>query len=292
MKNFDETDLRNTIPVRERDCHKGTFGYTALIGGSTRYSGAIRLACLANAAMRSGAGVVKVAAPCGICSTIASHILESTIFPLSETVEGNDHLIRFVEGEIDELIKNVKTVTIGMGIGLKSDTEKLLQYLLTNCRAQLIIDADALTILSGMEKELLRRSYKRPVLTPHMGEFSRLCGRSVSEISSDAVSFAKEYAKDTGTILLLKGPNTIVTDGDEVILVKAGCPGMATAGSGDVLSGILSALLAYCPDALMAAAAGAYINGKAGEAAEKEVGPVSLIASDTISKIPEVLSCL
>ena len=292
MKYFDETDLRNTIPVRERDCHKGTFGYTALVGGSTRYSGAIRLAYLANTAMRSGAGVVKVAAPCGICSTIAAHVLESTIFPLSETVEGNDHLIRFVEEEIDELTRNVKTVTIGMGIGLKSDTEKLLRYLLASFKGQLIIDADALTILSGMDRELLRCSYKKPVLTPHMGEFSRLCGKSIEQIRSCAAASAKEYAKDTGTILLLKGPTTIVTDGVETILVEAGCPGMATAGSGDVLSGILSALLAYCPDALMATAAGAFINGKAGEAAEKEVGPVSLIASDTISKIPGILSRL
>ncbi len=286
MKYFDETDLRKTIPTRERDCHKGTFGYTALIGGSTRYSGAIRLAYLANAAMRSGAGVVKVAAPCGIVGAISAHILESTIFPLSEKIEGNDHLIRFVQSEIDELIGNVKTVTVGMGIGLGSDTEKLLEYLLANYRGQLIIDADALTILSGMDKALLRSSYKKPVLTPHMGEFSRLLGVNNP---AQRIENARNYARDTNTILLLKGPTTVITDGAETILVEAGCPGMATAGSGDVLSGILSALCAYCTDTLSAVAASAYINGKAGEAAQKEVGPTSLIASDTVSKIPEIL---
>ena len=274
-------DVNEWIPERKNFSNKGTYGYTALIGGSKRYSGAIRLAYLAAVAMRSGAGVVKVALPHSLYHDVTSHILESTIFPLSD----DDSDIRFVEEEIAELISNVKTVAFGMGIGVSDETKKLLLYLLKNYRGKLIIDADGLTLLSGIDKDIIREADCEIVLTPHIKEFSRLTGMSIENILEDPVRYAIEYAKDTKTTVLLKGPSTVVTNGTAVYITDTGCPGMATAGSGDVLSGILAAVCAYIPDITRAVSTGAYINGLAGQLAQEQYGSISMTASDTAAFI-------
>ena len=285
---IEDEDVAAIIGKRNNYSNKGTYGYTALIGGSTRYSGAIRLAYLANASMRSGAGVVKVALPSSIVHDVAPHILESTLFPLSDT---------YVSGEIDELISNVKTVAFGMGIGTGDVGAKILDHLLDKFTGKLIVDADGLTILSQMDKEKIRNAACEVILTPHIKEFSRLTGKDIPQILEDPIKNAKDYAKDTGTVVLLKGPSTIVTDGDKVYLTNRGCAGMATAGSGDVLSGILAAICAFgkaeaadgSKDRCLPVIAAAYLNGAAGEIAEKRMGAVSMIASDTVAAIPEVI---
>ena len=304
-----QEDLKDMIPIREKDSHKGTYGYVALIGGSVRYSGAIRLAYMANAAMRSGAGVVKVALPKSLVHDVIPHILESTVFPLPDDA---GELI-YAEDELAELIKNVRTVAFG--IGVSGETAKILTYLLNNYTGRLIIDADGLTILSGLDRQITADAGCEIVLTPHLGEFSRLSGKSIEKIQQAPTEAAVEYAKDMlklrgpaedridtpadtdrdiadeapRTVLLLKGPATVITDGIRTYISETGCPGMATAGSGDVLSGILAATCAYIPNLTMAVAAGAYINGRAGELAEADMGPVSMTASDTVSHIPDVL---
>ena len=287
-KLIERSDVNEWIPERKNFSNKGTYGYTALIGGSKRYSGAIRLAYLAAVAMRSGAGVVKVALPHSLYHDVTSHILESTIFPLSD----DDSNIRFVEEEISELISNVKTVAFGMGIGVSDETEKILLYLLKNYKGKLIIDADGLTLLSKTDKKLIREADCEIVLTPHIKEFSRLTGMSIEDILEDPVRIACEYAKDTKTTVLLKGPSTVVTDGTEVYITDKGCPGMATAGSGDVLSGILAAVCAYIPDITKAVFVGAYINGLAGEMAQGEYGSISMTASDTAANIAGAINSI
>ena len=310
---IEEEDIRQLFSKRLNYSHKGTYGYTAiiggnsglsgsdasdigaglddesvLIGGSSRYSGAIRLAYLANAAMRSGAGVVKAGIPSTLLPIVSAHILESTVFPLSD----EDGELVFKEEEFEELIGNVKTVAFGMGIGISEETGKAVKYLLDNYKGRLIIDADGLNVLGQMGKDAVKEAKGRVILTPHLKEFSRISGLSINEIQENPVKRAIEYASETGVILLLKGSSTIVTDGENTYIVDTGCPGMATAGSGDVLSGVLSATCAYTDDLLMAVAAGAYINGKAGEYAEKKTNPVSMIASDTVSSIKDVISKL
>ena len=146
-KLVERSDVNEWIPERKNFSNKGTYGYTALIGGSKRYSGAIRLAYLAAVAMRSGAGVVKVALPDSLYHDVTSHVLESTIFPLSD----EDSNIRFVEEEIKELTSNVKTVAFGMGIGVSEETKRVLLYLLRDYKGKLIIDADGLTLLSNID---------------------------------------------------------------------------------------------------------------------------------------------
>ena len=278
---IEATEIAPYFGKRLNYSNKGTYGYTALIGGSEMYGGAIRLAYMANAAMRSGAGVVKVAVPRSIAHDVAPNILESTLFLLPE----KDGKIAFDEEALTELTKNVKAVAIGPGIGQSEDIKKTLEFLLSRFGGKLVIDADGLNVLATMGRDALRNAKSKTLLTPHIKEFSRLTGKSTEEILSDPIKAAKEYAASTGTVLLLKGPSTIITDGNIVNIVDRGCAGMATAGSGDVLTGILSALVSYIDDMLMAATSGAYINGLAGELAERQKGSISLIASDTVSNI-------
>ncbi|MBO4415235.1 MAG: NAD(P)H-hydrate dehydratase, partial [Lachnospiraceae bacterium] len=320
---LEKSDIKPFFMPRPNYSNKGTYGYVALIGGSKRYSGAIRLAAMANAAMRSGAGVVKAAVPDSLCPVVAPAILESTLFPLSD--ENGE--VRFVRSEIDELISNVKTIAFGMGIGVTEESTKILEYLLENYNGRLIVDADGLTVLAGFETDKILNSKPDLVLTPHIKEFSRLLQGwkrsddfSINRILESPIDYALEYAKSHNVVLLLKGPSTIITDGNITYITDAGCAGMATAGSGDVLSGILAAVCAYLPDMqdtfdmanntftsnnskmledahsddrlAISVAVGAYINGKAGELAQEKINSISMVASDTVSCIAEVISGL
>lgn len=279
-----EADVAPLFRPRPRDCHKGTWGYTALIGGSRKYSGAIRLAAMANAAMRSGAGVVKVAVPDVLWPVVTPAVLEATVFPLSD--DGNE--IIFDEKEFAELTGNTRTAAFGMGIGTGEGAGAALTWLLEHFAGTLIVDADGLTLLSRMDREQIRGAAGRLILTPHAKEFSRLSGRDVQEILDQPVAAAEAYARQTGAVILLKGPDTVVTDGTRTRIISAGCPGMATAGSGDVLSGILAATAAVA-EPLEAAAAAAYVNGKAGELAQSRTGSVAMTAGDTAGCVAEVV---
>ena len=281
----EEADLAELFGPRKNYSNKGTYGYTALIGGSKRYSGAIRLAGLANAAMRSGAGVVKLAVPDVLFPIVAPAVLESTVFPLKDDGDG----IVFSDKETAELISNIRTAAFGMGIGTGKGAADMLEYLLDHFTGRLVVDADGLTLLSRMDKGKIRKAACTLVLTPHVKEFSRLTGLSVDEILNSPVAAAEAYAKEQKVILLLKGPATIITDGETTYITDTGCAGMATAGSGDVLSGILAAVLGYAPDPLIGTAAAAWINGKAGELAQEKYGAVGMVASDTIACVADVI---
>ncbi|MBR4062895.1 MAG: NAD(P)H-hydrate dehydratase [Clostridia bacterium] len=276
----------SSLPERKNFSNKSTYGYVALIGGSKKYSGAIRLATMANAAMRAGAGVAMLAVPDSISPYIIPNILEATIYPLSD----NNGEIVFNESEFSALAARVKTIAFGMGIGLSGETEKALSYLLNNYKGRLIVDADGLTALSHLGSDAIKNAACELILTPHNMEFSRISGLPIDEILSAPIDHAKEFAKDHGCTLLLKGPSTIVTDGERVYVIDRGCAGMATAGSGDVLSGILAATAAYVSSPLEATALAAYINGAAGELAESRTNPISMIASDTVSAISEIIT--
>jgi NAD(P)H-hydrate epimerase len=284
----EKEDLAPLFSPRLNFAHKGSYGYTALVGGSTRYSGAIRLAAMANAAMRSGAGVVKVAAPKSLFPVIAPAMLESTFFPLEEE---NGETV-FSEAALQELTAGIRTAAFGMGAGTSAGAAETLSWLLTHFTGRLIVDADGLTLLSRMERVRIREAACSLILTPHLKEFSRLTGLSIPEIQDNPAAAAEAYAKETGVILLLKGPATLITDGETTYLTDTGCAGMATAGSGDVLSGVLAALEAYARDPLFGAAAAAWVNGKAGELAQSRFGSVSMTAGDTAACLPEIVLSL
>ncbi len=274
-------DAAGAFPERKNFSNKSTYGYVGLLGGSAKYIGAVKLAALANAAMRGGAGVVRLAAPASLCASLRADVLESTLYPLSET----DGDLRYNEAEIDGFQKGLKAIAFGMGAGNTPETRAILTRLLRTYEGTLIVDADGLNALAGMDRAILRQSPARVILTPHNMEFSRLSGRTVEEILADPIPLAKAFAAETGAAVLLKGPATVVTDGDRVYLTDRGTPGMATAGSGDVLSGLLTAVCGFCADPVLAAAAAAWVNGRAGELAAAETGVTGMTAGDTARHI-------
>ena len=287
MRLTEAADAAALFPPRKHFSHKGSYGYIALIGGSFRYSGAIRLAAMADAAMRSGAGVVRLCAPRSLCERMMPDILEATLFPLAEEA-GN---MMFREEEFRDALRGTRTAAFGMGAGMTAETEKAVSFLLETYEGTLILDADGLNALAALGTDRLKNAAGKVILTPHIGEFSRLSGKTAEEIFSAPVQLAEDFAGRHGVVLLLKGPGTIVTDGRETRISDRGTPGMATAGSGDVLSGILAAAAAANPqEPVSAAAAAAWINGRAGEMAAARKGEVSMTARNTIEMIAEAIA--
>ncbi len=289
---IEKSDIKYLFEKRPNNSNKGDFGYVTLIGGSTQYSGAAKLANLSLAALRSGAGVAKLAVPENIVDSVLPYMLESTLFPL-DAINGS---YSFSAATTQNLMYHTASIAIGMGMGRSREVKRLLEYLLCEYSGNLVVDADGLNSLSGIDRSRFKNASCKLILTPHPKEFERLCGEKFEDFRGDLIASAKKYAKSTGAILLLKGATTIVTDGETTYLVDRGCSGMATAGSGDVLSGILAGICGYAEDdeLLLAVAAGAYIAGLAGEIVMRDIPEVSMIASDTVRAIPtavkEVLS--
>ena len=280
-----DADAAALFGERKNFSNKSTYGYIGLLGGSERYVGAVKLAALANAAMRAGAGVVKLGVPRTLLPALSPDVLEATLFGLAEA----DGALAFDPAQAAEFCTGLKAVAIGMGAGRGEGVRRWVTWLLGNFTGRLVIDADGLNALADMDRSVLRNARCRVLLTPHNMEFSRLSGHTVAEILRSPVALAMEYARDTGVTLLLKGPATVVTDGKRTALSDTGCPGMATAGSGDVLSGILAALCGANENVFDCAWCGAYVNGLAGELAQREYGAVSMTAGDTARHVAEAV---
>ena len=278
-------DIKNKFVNRPSDTNKGDYGYVGIMGGSLEYSGAVKLANLSASAMRAGCGVVRLIVPEGIAKAVAPYLLEQTIFPMND----NANKMVFSEEQINEALAKLKALAIGMGWGQSKEYEKILEYILGNYNIPVVIDADGLNTISKMNMDILNSTKCKVILTPHLKEFERLSKIKIEDIKQDEITIAKDFAKKYDVILLLKGPTTVVTDGENVYLVKKGCPGMATAGSGDVLSGILVGLLGYNEPDILTVATGAYLNGLAGEIAQEKYTDISMIASDTVKCLPEAI---
>ena len=282
---MEEEDVRALLPPREHFSNKGTYGTIALIGGSMPYSGAIRLAAMASAAMYSGAGIARIAVPRSLCPIVASAVLESTLCPMDDR-EGS---LLFSEENLKQAVSGTRVTAFGMGAGNTLETQKILEWLLNHYEGILILDADGLNALAAIGTGRLKTVSCRVILTPHPGEFARLNACSVQNVLEAPVTMAEDFAREHQTIVLLKGSATLITDGETTWLTDRGCPGMATAGSGDVLSGILSALCAWLPDDLLRiTAAAAWINGRAGETAQDQSSDISMTAGDTVRALPAV----
>ncbi len=279
-------DFRGIFPKRAQLSHKGDYGYVTVLGGSAEYSGAVKLANLSASALRAGCGVAQLAVPQSIANAVAPYLLESTLLPIPSDESGH---MCYCPDCLDAILAHRAALAVGMGWGHGAEHAKILSHILKNGSLQVVIDADGLNTLSEMGTEILSQTNCRVVLTPHLKEFERLSGVPMSEILSDPIQHAKAFAKQHGICLLLKGSCTVVTDGELVYLVNCGCAGMATAGSGDVLSGILVGLLGYLPLSPLTVACGAYLAGRAGELAEKDLNPVSMLASDTVSHITQAV---
>ncbi len=281
-------DLSHLFAPRPSNCHKGSFGYVSVLGGCREYAGAVKLSNLSLSALRAGCGVSQLILPASLAPSVSPYLLESTLGLLPDR---DGHAV-FDPDLLDRLLTGKQALSIGMGWGSSPENERILAHILQHHSLALCIDADGLNTLSGMDMNLLRQTKCRLLLTPHPKEFSRLSGLSVGEILEDPVTAAVSFAKAYGVVLLLKGACTLITDGEEVLLVSRGCAGMATAGSGDVLSGVMAGLLGWNPVTPLTAAAGAYLCGLAGELAQKEVGDISMVASDTVKMLPRAMQML
>lgn len=285
MKIIEIKDIKNLFKERNSESNKGDFGKVGIYGGSIEYSGALKLSYLSLSSLRSGCGISRVLIKKEVLPLIGSNILEETLCILPS----------FDDNFYDKLwdyIKDLDSLAFGMGLGNDKHLEEVLEYLIENYTGNLIIDADGLNTLSRMDLNVLNKRKCNILLTPHLKEFSRLCNKTIDEIKKDSITLVKEFASTYRVIILLKGHTTFISNGTDTYLVKTGTPGMATAGSGDVLSGILTGLLAYLDFNLLTVAAGVLLNGIAGCLAEEDNTDISMIASDTINNIGKAIKVI
>ncbi len=280
--------LRALFAPRPRDCHKGTFGTVGLIGGCIRYSGAAKLANLALSALRAGCGISRLAVPESLTQAVLPYLVESTLYPLPVDESGN---LRYTSEAAEGFLRGLTAVGCGMGWDENPAGANYLEAFLAREGLTLLLDAGALGLLAK-NPALLRSHTARVILTPHPGEFSRLTGASIPEILAHPQEMAEGYAREHDCILLLKGTETIVTNGEETYRVDRGGAGMATGGSGDVLSGVLTGMMGYLGATPEIVAAGAYLAGVAGELAEEKMTDIAMTARDTVEALPAAIRLL
>lgn len=274
-------DTPPTATDRPDDVHKGDCGRVLVIAGSRGMSGA---ACLsAAAALRGGAGLVTAAVPEGIQSIVAGFEPSYLTAGLPEDERGR--LRTTARERILELVPGQNAVALGPGLGQSPGLLELVAGLYDSVAVPMVVDADALNLLA-QRSYLLRRTADQParVLTPHPGEFARLTGLEIADNPSDRESQAAEFARRHGVILVLKGRGTIVTDGRQLWVNSTGNSGLATGGTGDVLTGLVAALLTQMP-AFEAARLAVHVHGLAGDLAAEELSKPGMIASDLLTRI-------
>lgn len=275
--NYDKIAL-SMLPERPARSNKGTFGQVAVVGGSVGMSGAAYFA--AKAAYRTGCGLVRIISPRENRAIYQTQLPEAVL-----SIYDNDAPD---ERDIKNAVCRASAIVLGVGLGTTDTAKKLLIYTLESANCPIVIDADGLNILAA-DKELLRKLPKGTVITPHAGEMSRLTGLPIAAVLDDIPSVSERFAEEYGVICVMKDSNTAVSDGERTMVNDSGNSGMATGGSGDVLSGIIASLLAQGTAPFEAAALGVYIHGLAGDIAAKSLSEYSVMASDIIDAIPKVL---
>jgi NAD(P)H-hydrate epimerase len=278
------TELVRSLPAlapRKPDANKGDFGRVLVIAGSRGMSGAAVLC--AGAALRGGAGLVRVAVPASVLPTVAAANPCYMTMPLPEDREG-----RVSAAALPHLFDAARwstAVVLGPGLGQSADVTSVVVGILGATAVPLVLDADGLNAVATHLDALSAR--KAPlVLTPHPGEFARLLGSTTDKVQAGREDAAVRFAGTHGAIVALKGHSTVVTDGRRVYVNTTGNPGMATGGTGDVLTGLVGALLAQRLDAFAAAQLGVYLHGLAGDLARDDQGETALIASDLLHYLP------
>lgn len=275
-------NIKTLFHRRDRAAHKGTYGHVLLIGGAAGYAGSITLAALS--ALRAGVGLVTVLTPRSVQVTVASHALEAMVIPAEETAEGALDVAAWdrIAPRLDEF----SAIMIGPGLRTGEAQRALVRRVLAECRAPVVLDADALNALAG-ETELLKQARGPVVITPHPGEMARLIGGDAATIQQDRRAAARRAVERTGAIVVLKGAGTIVTGpGRAAHINMTGNPGMATGGTGDVLAGLIAGLVAQGTGPFDAARAGAFVHGRAGDLAAYRKCQISLTAGDLVAELP------
>ena len=281
-------ELTDKFPKRELESSKSDYGHTFIMAGSLGYTGAAYLA--SQAALLSGSGLVTLGVGKGIYTVLASKLTEVMVKPFVETRDGSLSLLS--EKDLIGFSEKCSSVAIGPGISRNKETQHLVKNLITKLSKPIILDADGINALIG-DVDILKKVKAPLVMTPHPGEFSRLIGVDAEEVQKNRKDIASKFASEYNIVLVLKGHDTIVARPDGAFYVNnTGNPGMATGGTGDVLTGIIAGFVAQGADAFDASVLAVYYHGLAGDAALAEKGPLSLTATDLLNKLSGVLKTL
>ncbi|MCR4426842.1 MAG: NAD(P)H-hydrate dehydratase [Firmicutes bacterium] len=278
-------NVRAALRRRAPDDHKGDFGRVLVVAGSRGMAGAAALA--SSATLRSGAGLCVLACPELILDSLAAKVTEVILTPVpctqagSVSAEAIPHILTHARG--------CDAVVAGPGLGATDDTRAVVEALIRECPVPLVVDADGINVLAG-NSAAFKAARSGVVVTPHPGELGRLMGVTPAEINSDRLRWAREAARTTGAVVVLKGAGTVIARPDgEAFINPMGNPGMATAGSGDVLAGVVGSLLAQGGEPFPSAVAGVFIHGLAGDLAAREMGQAGMVAGDMLLTLPRAI---
>lgn len=278
MKNLNHESVLSILPDRAVDAHKGNFGRLLLLCGSRGYTGAAYFAAMG--ALRSGAGLVFLGVPESIYAIEAVKLNEAIVFPLPDE---DGKLSAAAIPEILERLPQMDAVLLGPGLGQGESVFAVVQAVLEHAACPVVLDADGINLVAP-HKDIVRGRTAPTILTPHAGEFARLGG-----VCEDRKAAAEQMARDLHCIMLLKGHNTVITDGTTTYINPTGNPGMAVGGSGDVLAGIITALLGQGINPLRAAACGAWLHGAAGDICAEEISQYGMLPTDMVHVLPRLL---
>lgn len=278
MSYMENEDIRKYFPQRKKDSNKGSYGKALVIAGSGQMAGAAYFS--AKAAYLAGCGLVQIFTPKANRDVLLS-MLPEAIVTAYDTSDPDTKLLW-------EKMDWADVVLIGPGIGTENTAKCLVKEVLSRKGKPVVMDADALNILAK-DMELFRQSENSVIVTPHLGEMSRLTGEMISDIKKSLPAHARDFAKQYGAICVLKDARTVIGTAEGLYVNLSGCNGMASGGSGDVLAGLITGLLAQHISPEMAAVLGAFLQGRAGEEAATEKGNASMLASDILEKLPCVI---
>lgn len=282
---IDDTMAAEIIPLRSADSNKGSYGRVLVVSGSVGMTGA---GCLtAEAAFRTGAGLVYLGVPASLSSVYDASLLESVTIPLEDM--GTGRLARESTGGILSRLERMTVAVVGPGLSVNDEIADVVSAVVENSRIPLIMDADALNAISR-DVSVLKKRNSAIVITPHPGEMARLAGTSTEAVQNDRIGTASDFAAKWGVITVLKGSRTIIACPDGSVYINAtGNSGMATGGTGDALAGIVAGLIGQGAAPEEAAIAGVYIHGKAGDKAAGIMGEYGMMAGDVVRQVPLVM---
>ncbi len=286
---IEEDIIKALIPYREQDTHKGDYGHILIVGGSVGKTGATLMA--ARAALKAGAGLVTIALPDAAAKALMGSVLEEMMLPLPCSEDGTISMTA-LDSIMDFIHERADVLAIGPGLGRSKETWQLVRELVRLSPLPMVIDADGLNALSESGYEGLKRLFCKTispsVLTPHLGEMSRLAGCSTEEVRANRLDISRSFSEETAAVLVLKGAPTVIStpEGNQYIN-STGNPGMATAGAGDVLTGIIAALIGQNLSPVDASIAGVYIHGLSGDIAARHLTEYSLTAGELIKFLPD-----
>lgn len=270
-------------PRRPADAHKGTAGLVLVVAGSRGMAGAAALT--GNAALRGGAGLVRIATPDAVLDTVACLAPCCTTAPLPDD---GARVKAGAAGVVRKLLEGQHVLAMGPGLGQTLGVKSVVRSVLVGITVPVVLDADALNVLAGNAKESLAKARAPLIITPHPGEAARLLGVSAKRVQADREAAAADLAA-LGAVAVLKGAGTVVCDGKRLYVNTTGNPGMATAGSGDVLTGLLAALVASGMKPFEAAVLAVWAHGRAGDIAAEHHGVLGLTARDILGCVPQAL---